>query len=77
MSLAHDISIFEAVKLIYINSFRSMVSVLLGGIVFSLPFAIISYFSALYLYGRRQKRRMNRVIKNNHNDSTSSKETFH
>ena len=39
--------------------------------------AIISYFSALYLYGRRQKRRMNRVIKNNHNDSTSSKETFH
>lgn len=77
MSLAHDISIFEAVKLIYINSFRSMVSVLLGGIVFSLPFAIISYFSALYLYGRRQKRRMNRVIKNNHNDSKSSKETFH
>lgn len=77
MSLAHDTSIFEAVKLIYINSFRSMVSVLLGGIVFSLPFAIISYFSAMYLYDRRQKRRMNRVIKNNHNDSKFSKETFH
>jgi uncharacterized protein len=77
MSLARDKSIFEAVKLIYINSFRSMVSVLLGGIVFALPFAIISYFSAMYLYGRRQKRRMNRVIKNNHDDSKSSKETFH
>jgi len=77
MDLAHDTSIFEAVKLIYINSFRSMISVLFGGIVFSLPFAIISYFSALYLYGRRQKRRMNRVIKNNHDDSKSSKETFH
>jgi uncharacterized protein (DUF2062 family) len=77
MGLARDASMFEAVKLIYINSFRSMVSVLLGGIVFSLPFAIISYFSALYLYIRRQKRRMNRLIKTNPNDSKSRKEIFH
>ncbi|RKX59966.1 MAG: hypothetical protein DRP37_05865 [Thermodesulfobacteriota bacterium] len=77
MGLARDASMLEAVKLIYINSFRSMVSVLLGGIVFSLPFAITSYFSALYLYIRRQKRRMNNLIKNNHNDSESSKEISH
>jgi uncharacterized protein (DUF2062 family) len=77
MGLARDVSMFEAVKLIYINSFRSMVSVLLGGIVFSLPFAITSYFSARYLYVRRQKRRMNRLIKTNHNDSKSSKEVSH
>ncbi|PXF58863.1 MAG: hypothetical protein C4B58_05235 [Deltaproteobacteria bacterium] len=77
MGLARDASMFEAVKSIYINSFRSMVSVLLGGIVFSLPFAIISYFSAVYLYIRRQKRRMNRLIKTNHNDPKSSKEISH
>jgi uncharacterized protein (DUF2062 family) len=77
MGLARDASMFEAVKLIYINSFRLMVSVLLGGIVFSLPFAITAYFSALYLYSCRQKRRMNRFIKTNHNDSKSSKETSH
>ena len=77
MGIASDVSMFEAVKLIYINSFRSMVSVLLGGIVFSLPFAIISYFSALYLYIRRQKRRTNRLIKNNPYDSKSSKEVSH
>ena len=63
MGLAREVSMLEAVKLIYINSFRSMLSVLLGGIVFSLPFAITSYFSALYLYIRRQKRRTNRLIK--------------
>jgi len=77
MGLAREVGMLEAVKLIYINSFRSMVSVLLGGIVFSLPFAITSYFSALYLYIRRQKRRMNNLIKNNHNDSESSKEISH
>ncbi|MEA1868336.1 MAG: hypothetical protein U9N19_09620, partial [Thermodesulfobacteriota bacterium] len=65
------------VKLIYINSFRSMLSILLGGIVFSLPFAIISYFSAVYLYISRQKRRMNSLIKNNHNDPEYSKEISH
>ena len=63
MRIARDVSMLEAVKLIYINSFRSMLSVLLGGIVFSLPFAITSYFLALYLYIRRQKRRMNRLLK--------------
>ena len=77
MGLARDKSMFEAVKLIYINSFRSMISVLLGGIVFSLPFAIASYFSALYLYIQRQKRRMNRLLKTNHNDPESSKEISH
>jgi len=77
MGLARDKSMFEAVKLIYINSFRSMISVLLGGIVFSLPFAIASYFSALYLYIQRQKRRMNRLLKTNPNDPESSKEISH
>jgi len=77
MGIARDVSMLEAVKLIYINSFRSMVSVLLGGIVFSLPFAITSYFSALYLYIRRQKRQINRLIKTNPNDSKSSKEISH
>ena len=77
MGLARDVSMFEAVKLIYINSFSSMVSVLLGGIVFSLPFAITAYFSALHLYIRRQKRRMNRLIKTNPNDPESSKEISH
>ena len=77
MGLARDVGMIEAVKLIYVNSFRSMLSVLLGGIVFSLPFAITSYFSALYLYIRRQKKRMNRLIKNNHNDPESSKEISH
>ena len=77
MGLARDKSMFEAVKLIYINSFRSMISVLLGGIVFSLPFAIASYFSALYLYIQRQKRRMNHLLKTNHNDPESSKEISH
>ncbi|MEA1992390.1 MAG: DUF2062 domain-containing protein [Thermodesulfobacteriota bacterium] len=77
MGLARDASMFEAVKLIYINSFRSMVSVLLGGIVFSLPFAIAAYFSSLHIYIRRQNKRMNRLIKTNHNDSKSSKEISH
>ena len=77
MGLARDVNMFEAVRLIYVDSFRAMVSVLLGGIVFSLPFAITAYFSALYLYIRRQKRRMNRLIKTNHNDSKSSKEISH
>jgi len=77
MGIAHDVNIFEAVKLIYIDSFRSMVSVLLGGIVFSLPFAIIAYFSALYLYIRYQNRRMNRLIKTKVNDPESSKEISH
>jgi uncharacterized protein (DUF2062 family) len=63
MDIARDVNIFEAVKLIYVDSFRSMGSVVFGGIVFSLPFAIVSYFSALYLYTRRQKKRMNRFIK--------------
>jgi len=77
MGIAHDVNIFEAVKLIYIDSFRSMVSVLLGGIVFSLPFAIIAYFSALYLYIRYQNRRMNRLIKTKVNDPESGKEISH
>ncbi len=77
MGLARDASMFEAVKLIYINSFRSMLSVLLGGIIFSLPFAITSYFSALYLYIRRQKRRMNHPLETNPNDPESSKEISH
>jgi uncharacterized protein (DUF2062 family) len=76
MGIAH-VNIFEAVKLIYIDSFRSMVSVLLGGIVFSLPFAITAYFSALYLYIRYQNRRMDRLIKTKVNDSKSSKEISH
>ena len=77
MGIARDVNMFEAVRLIYVDSFRSMVSVLLGGIVFSLPFAITSYFSALYLYIRRQKRRTNRLNKTNPNDSKSSKEISH
>ncbi|MBW1719170.1 MAG: DUF2062 domain-containing protein [Deltaproteobacteria bacterium] len=77
MGLARDASIFEAVKLIYINSFRSMISVLLGGIFFSLPFAITAYFLALHIYVRRQKRRANRLLKTNPNDSKSSKKISH
>lgn len=77
MGTARDLSIFEAIKLIYVDSFRSMGSVVLGGIVFSLPFAIASYFSALYFYICRQKKRMNRLIKTNTNDSKSSKEISH
>jgi len=77
MGLARDVGMIEAIKLIYINSFRSMLSVLLGGIVFSLPFAIAAYFSSLHLYIRRQNKRMNRLIKTNHNDSKSSKKISH
>ncbi|OPL16188.1 MAG: hypothetical protein AVO38_08975 [delta proteobacterium ML8_D] len=68
MDLDYDLNMFEAVKLIYINSFRAMVSILLGGIVFSLPFAIAGYFSALFLYSKRQKRQMNRSKEARHND---------
>jgi uncharacterized protein (DUF2062 family) len=77
MGIAHDVNIFEALRLIYVDSFRLMVSVLLGGIVFSLPIAITAYFSALYLYICRQKRRINRLLKTNHDDSKSSKEIYH
>jgi uncharacterized protein (DUF2062 family) len=69
MDIARDANIFEAVKLIYIDSFKSMESVVLGGIVFSLPFAAASYFSALYLYIHRQKKRMDRIIKADPDDS--------
>lgn len=77
MSIAHDVNIFEAVRLIYVDSFKLMVSVLLGGIVFSLPFAIIAYFSALRLYIRYQNKRMNRLLKTKVNDPESSKEISH
>ncbi len=77
MGIARDVNIFEAVKLIYVDSFRLMVSVLLGGIVFSFPFAIIAYFSALRLYIRYQNKRMYRPLKTKVNDSKSSKEISH
>jgi len=70
MDLDYDLNMFEAVKLLYINSFRSMLSILLGGIVFALPLAIAAYFSALFLYRKRRKRRNNRIIKTKHNDSS-------
>ncbi|MFO8241253.1 MAG: DUF2062 domain-containing protein [Dissulfuribacterales bacterium] len=70
MDLDYDINMFEAVKLIYIESFRSILSILLGGIVFALPLAIAAYFSSLFLYGKRQKRRTNRSKKARHNDSS-------
>jgi uncharacterized protein (DUF2062 family) len=77
MGIARDVNIFEAVKLIYVDSFRLMISVLLGGIVFSLPFAIAAYFSALRLYIRYQNKRMNYLIKTKVNDPESSKEISH
>lgn len=77
MDLDYDINMFEAVKLIYIKSFRSMLSILLGGIVFALPLSIAAYFSALFLYSKRQKRRMNRIIKTRQNDSSKlNKQNF-
>jgi hypothetical protein len=66
MDLDYDLNMFEAVKLLYINSFRSMLSILLGGIVFALPLAIAAYFSALFLYRKRRKGRNNRIIKTKH-----------
>jgi uncharacterized protein (DUF2062 family) len=77
MGIARDVNIFEAVNLIYVDSFRLMVSILLGGIVFSLPFAITAYFSALRLYIRYQSKRMNCHIKTKVNDPESSKEISH
>jgi uncharacterized protein (DUF2062 family) len=77
MGIARDVNIFEAVNLIYVDSFRLMVSILLGGIVFSLPFAITAYFLALRLYIRYQSKRMNCHIKTKVNDPESSKEISH
>ncbi len=71
MALARESSMFEAIELVYVDSFSSMLSVLLGGVLFSLPFAVATYFLALHLYFQREKRRMSRLLKTNSYDSKS------
>jgi len=60
MNIIHHAGMFDAAKLIYMQGFKLIGSLILGGVAFALPCAIIAYFSFLYLYRQRQKRRMNR-----------------
>ena len=60
MNIIHHAGMFDAAKLIYMQGFKLIGSLILGGVVFALPCAIIAYFSFLYIYRQRQKRRMNR-----------------
>jgi uncharacterized protein (DUF2062 family) len=74
MNLTHNINILEAIELIYINSISSTASLLLGGIILSLPLAIIIYFLSLHLYINRKKKTNKTPAKNDHNDSKSIEE---
>ena len=73
MNAIYHTGIFDAAKLIYMQGFKLIGPLLLGGIVFALPCAIIAYFSFLYLYRQRQKRRMDRISKDRPDDLELSK----
>ncbi|NIA09113.1 MAG: DUF2062 domain-containing protein [Nitrospiraceae bacterium] len=74
MNIIHHSGILDAAKLIYMQGFKLIGSLLLGGVAFALPCAIIAYFSFLYFYRQRQKRRMNRILKDRPNDLEPSRE---
>jgi uncharacterized protein (DUF2062 family) len=77
MNLARDANMLDAADLATHEGFRVLGSLLLGGIVIALPFAVASYFAALRLYVTYQKRRQRRLLKTySSNDSGSEKTTF-
>lgn len=73
MNIIHHTGIFDAAKLLYMQGFKLIGSLILGGVAFALPCAIIAYFSFLYLYKQRQKRRMDRISKDRPDDLELSK----
>ena len=69
MSIIREATMLESVNFICLQGIDMIKSLLLGGVILSIPFAIISYFSALYLYARHQKRRIDRFFKTISDDS--------
>ncbi len=63
MDMIHHAGIFGAAKLIYMQGFKLVGSMLVGGVALALPCAIIVYFLFLYLYMRRKKRQKDRIFK--------------
>jgi uncharacterized protein (DUF2062 family) len=75
MNLARDANMWEAADLATHEGFRVLGSLLLGGIVIALPFAVASYFAALRLYVTYHRRRQRRLLKAYSSNDPGSEKT--
>ncbi|MGB9713133.1 MAG: DUF2062 domain-containing protein [Dissulfurimicrobium hydrothermale] len=67
IKLAHGVDFFATLRHIYAIGTDIIVTMLVGGVVFALPFGVGAYFLSIYLYTARQRKKIKRYLETSNN----------